>query len=198
MSENDNKEQNEQDKQAEGNNKPEKPELPIDCMQSYVRSFSENEQERRNATGFSSNKTNRVSYRNFSFNATAKEAEQFRAARRMINASIILGIISLFLGGVLISAIGIVFGLMGYFRMKEVSECKSIDDPFTAEAFKRSGLTGLVICIVAFVLNFYSMIVLMPQVMEALGFGDSTNWLESTGLFGSTGSSTTGTTSTWG
>ena len=141
----------------------------------------------------------RVFYRGFSFNANPEKAAKIADARRVTNGAIIMAIISLFLGGVILSCISIVFAVLGYFRMKSVIE-ELAEDPIIVKTLRRSSIVGLIIAVVAFVLNFASMMYIMPQVIQAIQTNDytalfgSNNWLN----LGNAGTGTSTGTSTWG
>lgn len=123
---------------------------------------------------------------------TREEIEGFKSARRFITASQIIAIVSLFFGGILLSALAVVCAVIAYSKLGWVAACHA-DEPEAQRALKRSGVLAIAVACVALALNAVSALFLYPMVLEAAQTGDLS------ALFGSSGSTgATGTNTTWG
>ena len=97
---------------------------------------------------------------------------------------------SLFIGGVLLSGVGLVCAIVAFRKLKKLI-AKHTDVSVLAQRLKRSAIVGMAVCGVAFALNAISFYLMMPVVLEMMESGDYT------GAMTDVGSGAAGT-STWG
>ena len=127
-----------------------------------------------------------------SFKLKGKEILEFQSARNFMIASVIAAVISLIIGGMVVSAGALICALVANSKLSNLSATRS-DDPDAQRALKRAGRIAIIVSALAFVLNAIAVIYLYPLIMDSM----------QTGSFNSlTGSATTPTTgsgsSTWG
>lgn len=122
------------------------------------------------------------------------EAKELRAAQNLVMVGSIAGPVSLFIGGVVLSTAGVVCALLGLRKLNALAKRKTEVSLF-AFRLRRSAVVALAICGVALVLNAISFIVMFPLVMEAVESGDYGDLIPNVG---GTGSTSSGTNSTWG
>ena len=94
----------------------------------------------------------------------------FESGRKFLTAAQVCAIISLFIGGMLLSAVSIVLAVVGSRKFNQISAngCS----PEFAMQLKRSGTVAIVMCVIALALNVVSFIALYPLVMEMMQSGD--------------------------
>lgn len=102
----------------------------------------------------------------------------------------IAGPVSLFIGGVFLSTVGLVCGFIGFKKLKVLSN-KQTKVAAAAARLKRSSIIGMTVCAVALILNALSLYIMWPELMQMLETGNYANMAAGTG--GGAGS-----TSTWG
>ena len=123
------------------------------------------------------------------FHLNQEQTAEFNSARKLTTISQIMAIVSLFIGGILLSAAAIVVAFVARGRMQRVaSQCT----PEVQAAIMRSTIVPIGFCLLAFALNIASLILLYPMVMEMLQngsfqdlfpFGGSTSGGSSAGSF---------------
>lgn len=125
------------------------------------------------------------------FPLKSDEIPVFQSARRLIITSQIVSAVSLFLGGVLLSAVAVICAIVGFGKLNRLALARP-EDPDAQRALKRSGWIALAITVGVLALNVFALIYLYPM------FADT---LQNAGLGNLAGSSPTGAGSantTWG
>ena len=94
-----------------------------------------------------------------------------KKARNMAMASIICAAVSLFIGGVLLDIVAVILGVVAYRKLKESSETPTAENQttnhsYTVDSVKKLSKTGIIVAVVAFVLNFVSAMYLMPMLLD--------------------------------
>ena len=94
-------------------------------------------------------------------------------ARRLASLAKILALVSLVIGGVLLSGAMVVMSAIAY-RNSNRLLANAQDEAFfiTAQMVKRSAFIAVVISVLAFALNAISMAVMAPVIMEYMQTGD--------------------------
>lgn len=121
--------------------------------------------------------------------------QEFRSIRRFVTASQICALVSLVIGGVPLSTVAIVLGLVA--RSKANGWASNPHDP-NRQAWmllRRSASIAAIMAAVALVLNAISLAVMYPVMMDMLQNGDLGSLM---GGSGATGGSTGGSSSAWG
>lgn len=122
---------------------------------------------------------------------TNADMKKFTSARRLTLAANIMGPVSLFFGGTLLSGIGLICAILGWRKMRDLSISQGTMSTY-ARAAIRASKVSIGVCAVAFVLNFVAMWMILPEMMALMESGDL-EALQSGGL-GVSGTSNT----TWG
>lgn len=127
---------------------------------------------------------------------------RLKTVRTQITVANVCGPVSLLIGGVALSTVGIVCAVLAWRGAKHVASSNSPSAPM-ANNFRKSALVSIVICCVAFALNAFYAAMIMPAMLEAVNTGDFSQLLGSepsggagAGAEGSTGSGDGG--SAWG
>ncbi|MGI6046114.1 MAG: hypothetical protein ACOYCA_04655 [Eggerthellaceae bacterium] len=124
-----------------------------------------------------------------------EEFRQLKKSRNLVLAANIIGPVSIIIGGVILSGIGIICALVANSRLKKQENLPG-DAGITAQIMRRSNKFGLYICIGAFALNLITAIMFYPMMLEAMQTGDYSN------IFGGSSSGSEAAsnpqTSTWG
>lgn len=118
------------------------------------------------------------------------DLRELKKSQTMVMVASIAGPVSLFIGGVLLSGVGLVCGVVAFRKLKKLI-AKHADVSVLAQRLKRSAIVGMAVCGVAFALNAISFYLMMPVVLEMMESGDYT------GAMTDVGSGAAGT-STWG
>ena len=100
-----------------------------------------------------------------------EDSLEFSRARKFITASQVVALVSLFIGGVLLSAVAIVLAVIGFRKLTAIAE-KCIEEFEVRRAFKRPGLVAIALSVGALVINAISIIVFYPLLLQALQQGD--------------------------
>ena len=126
----------------------------------------------------------------------SKDATALRQAQTKITVALITGPVSLLLGVVVLSIIGLVFACLG---MRGVSalQNKTGEIANAARALKKKATVACILCAAALVLNVLSLIVLYPITMEILNSSDFNQALNSYMAQNGQGLSNSGS-SVWG
>lgn len=118
------------------------------------------------------------------------DLRELKKSQTMVMVASIAGPVSLFIGGVLLSGVGLVCAIVAFRKLKKLI-AKHTDVSMLAQRLKRSAIVGMAVCGVAFALNAISFYLMMPVVLEMMESGDYT------GAMTDVGSGAAGT-STWG
>lgn len=119
------------------------------------------------------------------------DLRDLKKAQTMVMVASIAGPVSLFVGGVLLSGVGFVCATIAFRKLKTLI-AKRTEVSALAQRLKRSATIGMIVCIVAFVLNAISVYLMMPVVLEMMESGNYT------GIMADTGTGAIGSNSTWG
>ncbi len=106
-----------------------------------------------------------------SFNATDEERAQIKRGRTLLTIANVAGPISLFIGGVLLSGIGLVCGIVSFVKFKRVGDGHP-EKPLVGKLLKRQAAVGIGISGIALVINLVAAIMLFPVIMDAVENGD--------------------------
>lgn len=121
------------------------------------------------------------------------EASLLETARKLISIAQICAVVSLFLGGVLLSTISVVLAVMGAMKLSNFANNRSEPDNVKS-AMKRPGYFAVGLCLIALIVNVISLVLFYPVVMQAVQSGDLSSIFT-----GGAGTGSTGTgSSTWG
>lgn len=121
----------------------------------------------------------------------ANDLYDLKKAQTLVMVASVAGPVSLFIGGVLLSTVGLVCAVFAYRKLARLVE-KRTDVAAAARRLKRSAIVGLAVCGIALVLNAISFYLMMPVVLEMMETGDYT------GIMADTGSGAVSPNSTWG
>ena len=121
------------------------------------------------------------------------EASYVETARKLISIAQICAVVSLFLGGVLLSTIAVVLAIMGTMKLVNFANNRSEPD-VVKSAIKRPGYLAVGLWLIALIVKAVSIVLFYPVVMQAIQSGDLSSIF--TGGAGA-GSAGTGS-STWG
>ncbi|WP_124061294.1 hypothetical protein [Gordonibacter sp. Marseille-P4307] len=106
-----------------------------------------------------------------SFRATDEERAQVKSGRTLLAIANIAGPISLFIGGILLSGVGMVCGIISFVKFKRVGDSHP-EKPLVGKLLKRQAAVGIGISGIALVINLVAAIVLFPVIMDAVESGD--------------------------
>lgn len=123
--------------------------------------------------------------------ANMNDVRDLKKAQTMVMVASVAGPVSLFIGGVLLSGVGLACAIVAYRKLKKLIE-KRTDVSMLAQRLKRSAIVGMAVCGVAFALNAISFYLMMPVVLEMMESGDYA------GMMADAGSGAAGSASTWG
>lgn len=104
------------------------------------------------------------------FKLTDQEAFTFSSARKFITASQVAAVVSLIVGGVLLSSIAVVLAIIGFRKLNDIAQGHT-DQIEVHFALRRSGILAIGISAAALIINVVSLIFFYPMVMESLGAG---------------------------
>lgn len=121
---------------------------------------------------------------------------QLKSAQTLVMIGIIGGPVSMLFGGVLLSIIALVCGIIGYCKVNSVlQQSKSTDD--IAKSLQRQALVAIAVSAIAAVFNVVYLVSIMPVMLEMLQSGDFANLLSDLGIQ-SESSSASSASSIWG
>ncbi len=126
-----------------------------------------------------------------SYSLNMEDEKRLRSIRTKITIAYVAGPISLFVGGVLLGAIGLICGFTAYRSINRL-QSKNTEVAAAALSMRKSAIRGILICGIALALNVVTIIALYPMVLEMINSGDI-NLLASNGAESSTSAS-----SVWG
>lgn len=119
------------------------------------------------------------------------DAQELKKAQTLTLVANIAGPVSIFIGGMLLSTVGVVCAAIAFFRLKRL-QTKDSRAGMIAKQLKRSSIIALSICGIALVLNTVSFFILLPEVLEMVESGDYA------GLAIDAGGGAAGSNATWG
>lgn len=97
---------------------------------------------------------------------------ELRSARNLALASSIMGPLSLFIGGTLLSIAGLVCGILGLRKIKAIVASDHTSIGMAAQSARRACLIATVFSGIAAVLNAIAVAIMFPIVLEAMQSGD--------------------------
>lgn len=100
-----------------------------------------------------------------------QDMQELKKAQNLVMIANIAGPVSVFLGGVLLSTVGVVCVAVARGRLTRLMG-RTTKVGAAATQLRRSSTVGLVICAIALVLNAISFFILLPEVMQAVESGD--------------------------
>ncbi len=119
------------------------------------------------------------------------EDQELRRARNYVLIANICGPVSLFIGGMLLAGVGLIFAILGMRKFNKLAQSNSAVSQ-VAKVMKRTSIISIVICAVAFALNAVTAYIMFPEIMNMVQSGDYGS------LGGAPADSPSGATSTWG
>lgn len=126
------------------------------------------------------------------FKLKGGDIPEFRSARNLYLAAVIIPVVSIFFGGIILSALGVMCAFVANGKFRRLASSLS-DNPEAQKALTRSGVIAIVVAIGIFVLNIIALALLYPMVADTMQNGGP-NWLG--GSSATTGSDSTNVT--WG
>lgn len=103
-------------------------------------------------------------------NLTSEQEASFKKARRLSSAAMLCAVVSLFIGGMLLSAAGLICAFLSYRALKR--HFNDLGDAGTlAVALKRTAVVSAMFCATSFALNAFAAWQMMPMVMDMLESG---------------------------
>ena len=99
------------------------------------------------------------------------DLRELKKAQTMVMVASVAGPVSLFIGGVLLSGVGLVCAIIALRKLNKLIE-KRTDVSALAQRLKRSAIVGMAVCGVAFALIAISFYLMMPVVLEMMESGD--------------------------
>ncbi len=105
-----------------------------------------------------------------------QETSDMRRTRSLMSIGMILAIVSLVIGGVLLSTVALILGIIGYRTATRYASTTSGQMQANWVILRKSARIALIMSICALVLNAISMIYLYPIMLDFLqmnGFGDA-------------------------
>lgn len=136
---------------------------------------------------------------------TEAQEKLFNKAKKLSTAAMICALVSLFIGGVLLSTAGLVCGIIAYRTIKPQME-GSGDGKSLALMMRRSVVLGIAFSCVSLGLNAFAVWQMFPQVMDAINSGSLDSLYGDMGVdassgtidSGATGADTSSGSKTWG
>lgn len=120
-----------------------------------------------------------------------------KTAHSQINVALVLGPISLFLGGMLLGIVGVILAVLGMRKLDGLIAKSSVYKA-DAERLKKSARIAMIVCAIAITLNFISFVIMYPTIMEMIDSGQLDALLGSSGTMSSGSSTGSSASSTWG
>lgn len=118
-----------------------------------------------------------------------------KSAQTLVTISIIGGPVSLIIGGVLLSTIALICGILAFTKIKRAATPHDTKDAL-ASILRRQAIFAIAIAVFALILNGVTLAMTMPVIFEALQSGNMDELLGSAGLMA--GSSASSSSSIWG
>ena len=105
---------------------------------------------------------------------------ELKSARSFLKVANIIGPVSLIIGGILASSIGLVFAFIALYKIKRTAASANLNDQQRQETelMFKSAKVSLVICGIAFILNLITFIMSITLLMQFLQNGDLSQLLQ--------------------
>lgn len=120
-----------------------------------------------------------------------RPGSEFESTRKLANASKIMAVVSLLIGGVLLSSAALITSVVAYrkaVRLSEPVQTASFEGQATT-MLTRTARASIVVSVLALVLNAVALIYLAPMLMQVMEAGDYASILGSAQQVDSSGSS---------
>ncbi|WP_087192955.1 hypothetical protein [Gordonibacter sp. An230] len=100
-----------------------------------------------------------------------QEVSDFKSARTLATVASIAGPVSVFIGGMPLSATGVVCAVIALWRFGRLAAGNTRLSAVAAR-LRRSSMVGLVVCAVAFALNAVAFFTLLPEIIQMVETGE--------------------------
>lgn len=100
-----------------------------------------------------------------------QDVRSLKVAQNLAMVASLAGPVSIFIGGVFLSTVGLVCAIVGLNKLNGLAK-KNSDFVLAVKRLKRVCITAIVICGIALVLNAISAYLMYPMVLEAIESGD--------------------------
>ena len=112
--------------------------------------------------------------------ANLKCENELKSARSYLRVANIIGPVSLIIGGILASSIGLVFAFIALYKIKRTAASVNLNvqQRQETELLFKSAKVSLVICGIAFILNLITFIMSIMVLMQFLQNGDLSELLQ--------------------
>lgn len=95
----------------------------------------------------------------------------FASARTLATVAIIGGPVSLIIGGVVLSVVSLICGVVSLAKIKKLAR-KPVARQLDAQAVRRTAAMGIALSCIALALNVVGVLLMVPLLMEAMNTGD--------------------------
>ena len=102
---------------------------------------------------------------------TTDELMQFGRARSLVSASQICSVISLFIGGILVSSVALVIAIVGSRPLFQIAKAHSAE-PIVSRTLRRAAMLAIGMSALVLIVNIISFVLIYPLVIEAMQSGD--------------------------
>lgn len=108
---------------------------------------------------------------NGSFDGNRPESRELRSARSLMTASNIMGPVSIFIGGVVLSLAGVICAVISMLKLKRLASSADAVVSTVAKRLSKAAAVSVSICAVALVVNAISAAIMFPILMDAVESG---------------------------
>lgn len=124
---------------------------------------------------------------------------QLKSAQTLVTVATIAGPVSLLIGGVVLSTVGLVCAILAVVKARRaLTEGLEPGLKVYASRIQRSGILSVIICALALVLNAIALATVLPAMMQALQTGDLSSLYDAAGIQGQQPDATAPKDSIWG
>ena len=123
-------------------------------------------------------------------NVTSDELFLLTSSKRLSFFAILGAILSVLIGGSLLSAVALICGIISYRKSKSYISAHA-DSQYSAY-LKRRGILSIAVPAISLALNIVAIVVIMPSILQMMESGDYAS------LFGGSATNIAGSSSTWG
>ena len=105
------------------------------------------------------------------FDGNRPESKELRSARSLMTASNIMGPVSIFIGGVVLSLAGVICAVISMSKFKRLASSADAMVSTVAKRLSKAAAVSVSICVVALVVNAISAAIMFPILMDAIDSG---------------------------
>lgn len=105
------------------------------------------------------------------FDGNLPESRELRSARSLMTASNIMGPVSIFIGGVVLSLAGVICAVISMSKFKRLASSADAAVSAVAKRLSKAAAVSVSICAVALVVNAISAAIMFPILMDAVESG---------------------------